>query len=50
MTLGELRAKMKGIFVVLITPFKENEDLEDTVEILKKAAAIFSQSQRKNTR
>jgi transposase len=29
---------------------KENEDLEDTVEILKKAAAIFSQSQRKNTR
>jgi transposase len=29
---------------------KENEDLEDTVEILKKAAAIFSQSQRKSTR
>ena len=29
---------------------KEKEDLEDTVEILKKAAAIFSQDQRKNTR
>jgi transposase len=29
---------------------KEKEDLEDTVEILKKAAAIFSQSQRKSTR
>jgi transposase len=29
---------------------KEKEDLEDTVEILKKAAAIFSQSQRKGTR
>ncbi len=28
---------------------KEKADLEDTVEILKKAAAIFSQSQRKNT-
>lgn len=26
----------------------EKEDLEDTVEILKKAAAIFSQSQRKS--
>lgn len=29
---------------------REKEDLEDTVEILKKAAAIFSQSQRKNTK
>lgn len=29
---------------------KEKEDLEDTVEILKKAAAIFSQSQRKSTK
>lgn len=29
---------------------KEKADLEDTVEILKKAAAIFSQSQRKSTR
>jgi len=29
---------------------KDKEDLEDTVEILKKAAAIFSQSQRKSTR
>ncbi|MFT9057727.1 MAG: transposase [Ethanoligenens sp.] len=29
---------------------KEKEDLEDTVEILKKAAAIFSQSQRRNTK
>ena len=27
---------------------REKEDLEDTVEILKKAAAIFSQSQRKS--
>jgi transposase len=26
---------------------KDKADLEDTVEILKKAAAIFSQSQRK---
>jgi transposase len=29
---------------------KEKADLEDTVEILKKAAAIFSQSQRKSTK
>ena len=29
---------------------REKEDLEDTVEILKKAAAIFSQSQRKSTK
>jgi len=29
---------------------KDKEDLEDTVEILKKAAAIFSQSQRRNTK
>jgi len=29
---------------------KEKADLEDTVDILKKAAAIFSQNQRKNTR
>jgi len=29
---------------------KDKADLEDTVEILKKAAAIFSQSQRKSTR
>ena len=29
---------------------KEKADLEDTVEILKKAAAIFSQSQRRNTK
>lgn len=29
---------------------KEKTDLEDTVEILKKAAAIFSQSQRKSTK
>ena len=29
---------------------KDKVDLEDTVEILKKAAAIFSQSQRKSTR
>jgi transposase len=29
---------------------KVKADLEDTVEILKKAAAIFSQSQRKNTK
>ena len=29
---------------------KEKEDLEDTVEILKKATAILSQSQRKNTK
>ena len=29
---------------------KEKADLEDTVEILKKAAAIFSQSQRKSMR
>ena len=29
---------------------KEKEDLEDTVEILKKAAAIFSQPQKKSTR
>jgi transposase len=29
---------------------KDKADLEDTVEILKKAAAIFSQGQRKNTR
>ena len=29
---------------------KGKEDLEDTVEILKKAAAIFSQSQRKSTK
>lgn len=29
---------------------KEKEDLEDTVEILKKAAVIFSQDQRRNTR
>ena len=29
---------------------KEKEDLEDTAEILKKAAAIFSQSQRKSTK
>lgn len=29
---------------------KDKADLEDTVEILKKAAAIFSQSQRKSTK
>ncbi len=29
---------------------KEKADLEDTIDILKKAAAIFSQSQRKSTR
>lgn len=29
---------------------KEKADLEDTVDILKKAAAIFSQNQRKSTR
>lgn len=29
---------------------KEKADLKDTVEILKKAAAIFSQSQRKSTK
>lgn len=29
---------------------KEKADLEDTVDILKKAAAIFSQSQRRNTK
>lgn len=29
---------------------KEKADLEDTVEILKKASDIFSQSQRKSTR
>ncbi|AST58035.1 transposase [Thermoanaerobacterium thermosaccharolyticum] len=29
---------------------KEKADLEDTVDILKKAAAIFSQSQRKSTK
>ena len=29
---------------------REKEDLEDTVEILKKAAVIFSQSQRKSTK
>jgi len=29
---------------------KEKADLADTVEILKKTAAIFSQSQRKNTK
>ena len=29
---------------------KEKADLEDTVEILKKAAAIFSQSQKRNTK
>jgi transposase len=29
---------------------KDKADLEDTVEILKKAAAIFSQGQRKNTK
>ena len=29
---------------------KEKADLEDTVEILKKATAIFSQSQRRNTK
>lgn len=29
---------------------KDKADLEDTIEILKKAAAIFSQSQRKNTK
>ncbi|QNO17834.1 transposase [Caproicibacterium amylolyticum] len=29
---------------------KEKADLEDTVDILKKAAAIFSQGQRKSTR
>jgi transposase len=29
---------------------KDKADLEDTVEILKKAAAIFSQSQRRNTK
>ncbi len=29
---------------------REKADLEDTVEILKKAAAIFSQSQRKSTK
>ena len=29
---------------------KEKADLEDTIDILKKAAAIFSQNQRKSTR
>jgi transposase len=29
---------------------KDKADLEDTVEILKKVAAIFSQSQRKSTK
>jgi transposase len=29
---------------------REKADLEDTVEILKKAAAIFSQSQRRSTK
>lgn len=29
---------------------KEKADLEDTVEILKKATAIFSQNQRKSTK
>ena len=43
MKLRELEAEIKKLR-------KEKEDLEDTVEILNKAAAIFSQDQRKNTR
>lgn len=43
MKLRELEAEIRKLR-------KEKEDLEDTVEILKKAAAIFSQDQRKNTR
>lgn len=43
MRLRELEAEIKQLR-------KDKEDLEDTVEILKKAAVIFSQSQRKNTR
>ncbi|MDD4753168.1 MAG: hypothetical protein PHT78_07980 [Desulfitobacteriaceae bacterium] len=41
--LRELEAEVKQLR-------KDKADLEDTVEILKKAAAIFSQSQRKNTK